>query len=368
MINLGVNFLPHLDCEPNGSGQIWLLQYPYTSKQVLLDDPNASYFYPSWSPDGKWIAYVQSEAGTKMTRSDELGSILEGEDSVWVMRPDGSEKRMLAKTTRIDYDIVSTGCLTVASIDTPLHWSADGRYIAFLDNQPEPEDPSSYIVEVETGQTHRISGGVTAPPEWWPAGNTLAIVNSEVTLIDAENFTSQKVPFSPEMPDDFRITNSVWSLDGQSLLVIGYDRSVASAEAASAVWRMDIQTNQWQKLADVGNVGKDYRVAPSSGKAWAAECQAATSGSDRLVLLDPTTWKPVGAVDGPGPFCDTVQSFEDQAGDDVIAFIEAQPESWGKNIWAVKAKAGELSAQQIVDGERLKMPDNLHIVGFSPKP
>jgi hypothetical protein len=364
LINLSASFSPHLDCVPNGSGQVWHLLYPYTAKEILLADADASYFYPVWSPDGKWIAYVQSKAGTQIKSSDQFGSHLEGEESIWVMRPDGSEKRKLAQVARIDYDSTN-GCLIVQAINRPLHWSPDGKYIAFVHNNPE--ESLSYLVEVETGQIHKLSSNAPMPPEWSPVGDQLVMIEGGIILVDSKNFTRTPIPFPADVPDSFEITRVAWDSGGQSLLALGHDQAIAPVEeAVVSLWRIEIKTTTWEQLAELGALGKSQLVSLGGGQAWAVQCQNEGLAPDHLVLLDTRRWQPLGAINGPEPFCETVQLFKDKSGAESIGFVDT--ESLSRNIWAVKADAGELFAQQIVEDESLNIPLDLYIIDFSPKP
>lgn len=113
LVNLSKVTLPSLNCVPESSSQIWLLKYPYSSADVLIADAKSNYYYPRWSPDGEWIAFVESEAATNVISSTELGVVKVGADSVWVMRADGTEKRRISTITRHDYYTPTECVITV---------------------------------------------------------------------------------------------------------------------------------------------------------------------------------------------------------------------------------------------------------------
>jgi len=100
---------------------------------------------PSWAPNGRWIA--------TSTPGPERG--------VWLMRPDGTDRRKLA-----------TGLLVAAA--TPV-WSPDSRALAITDwcCLPDYEGQDVWMISVPDGQTRRVTQGdrygyPNESPEWHP--------------------------------------------------------------------------------------------------------------------------------------------------------------------------------------------------------
>lgn len=98
---------------------------------------------PTWSPDGKWIAFTRKSAGASMGKQ------------IWLMRTDGSEARYLTAEPDIHHG--------------PPVWSPDGRYLAFqhFNLKELGGHPSIWLLEIETGQTQELVTAATRPM-WLP--------------------------------------------------------------------------------------------------------------------------------------------------------------------------------------------------------
>ncbi len=68
----------------DATSEIWVMKNDGTDPQQVTDTFVDEYS-PSWSPDGKWIAF------TAGTGHDGLGTF-----DLWLMRPDGSERRLIS--------------------------------------------------------------------------------------------------------------------------------------------------------------------------------------------------------------------------------------------------------------------------------
>ena len=110
----------------------------------LTRSSNANDKFPSWSPDGKKIAYISDRTG---------------EEEVWLAAQDGSTPP----------EQLTTG--SKAQRYSPV-WSADGRNIAFSD-----KDGRVYALNVATKQVKMVAdaaNGLVFDYDWSPKGNFLA--------------------------------------------------------------------------------------------------------------------------------------------------------------------------------------------------
>jgi Tol biopolymer transport system component len=65
--------------------QIWVSQPDGTDAHAITHEPRYSYDRLAWSPDGEWLAATRSDLHTPNAKPE-----------VWLMRSDGSDKRLLA--------------------------------------------------------------------------------------------------------------------------------------------------------------------------------------------------------------------------------------------------------------------------------
>jgi dipeptidyl aminopeptidase/acylaminoacyl peptidase len=92
-------------------------------------------FYPAWSPDGRWIAFVR-------------------DDTVWLTRPDGTRIHRLAGRSH-------------GAIFGPLAWSPDSRRVAFV------ADDVLYVVHRDGTHLVRVSRTPAADPAFSPNGRSV---------------------------------------------------------------------------------------------------------------------------------------------------------------------------------------------------
>jgi Tol biopolymer transport system component len=117
-----------------------------TPRRVMKDPGEVT--EPAWSPDGKWIAYVVREPGFTA-------------HEVWRVRPNGTDRQQV---TRLDAD--SRGPA----------WSPDSRRIAFSSDKLL-KIAVIYTITIGRKAAHVLTGGATTgayEPAWSPDGKTIA--------------------------------------------------------------------------------------------------------------------------------------------------------------------------------------------------
>jgi Tol biopolymer transport system component len=145
---------------------------------------------PAWSPDGKWIAYISSPAGTS------------GNFRLVIMRPDGRNARVLVDgTTRISFP----------------SWSPSSTSIAY--SSRNGMTPEIALVDIATGKSMWLSNtvGGSRPALGAPAIG-LAYVREGTIFVGPGN--GNPVSFHAEI---LQATDPAFSPDGKSLTYIRND-------------------------------------------------------------------------------------------------------------------------------------------------
>lgn len=195
---------PHIiayESHVEGNSEIFLLN-PGFSPVNLTQNP-AEDTFPTWSPDGEWLAFLSNRA----TRDQK-----DNKNELYVISIAGNRLVQMTSETRIDWD-------------GPLSWSADGKWIAvegmLLD---ESRQRSIYVVGVN-GSGPRLlpdtQGGVS--PKFAPYGDRIAFYQAEGSLnriviyhIDSGLFTYENLPRANQDPSAMDVAFD-WPADGDGL-------------------------------------------------------------------------------------------------------------------------------------------------------
>lgn len=143
---------------------------------------------PTWSPDGKQLAFFSSRAGR---------------DGIYVMQADGSNVRSVRAISQYG----------------GLDWSADGQYLAFV-----APDEHSYlsVMDVDGSNERRVTDlAVYGRVSWSPDGKSIALVTwsdnwTQVSILDA-NGSNQRIVADGRMAGTADYQNPAWSPDGQRI-------------------------------------------------------------------------------------------------------------------------------------------------------
>lgn len=179
---------------------------------------------PSWSPDGKKMAYVTFESGRSTVVVQNLdGSRREtiaefpGINSAPAWSPDGKNLALtLSKDGNADIYIMNMQTRALRkvtrhwAIETEATWAPDGKSLYF--NSDRRGQPQVFQMMLDSGEVKRISfeGGYNANPKISPNGRHLAMVHSnngfQIGLLDlysnqfnvvTNTFLSESPSFAP---------------------------------------------------------------------------------------------------------------------------------------------------------------------------
>jgi Tol biopolymer transport system component len=175
---------------PHPHEDVYVVNADGSGLRRLTHDPGAD-FDPSWSPDGRRIAYRHEGGGGDSTAE------------IYVMNADGSQIRNLTRRPGQDHSPA---------------WSPDGRRIAFASVRGGPM-PSIWVMNADGSKQRRVSRVSGEYPAWSPDGRKLAFDRNtfgptgwDIWVVNADR--SHPRPLIASRADE---QGPAWSPDGKTI-------------------------------------------------------------------------------------------------------------------------------------------------------
>ena len=193
---------------------IYVMDADGKNQQTLTNNPDDDQ-YPSWSPDGKRIVFSSKRDGHFM---GDFGIT----DEIYVMDADGGNQQRLTENRQYDWHPV---------------WSPNGKRIAFYsDRKGDLENYEIYVMDADGGNLQNLTNNNRADdssPSWSPDGERIAFAserdgNYEIYVMDADGGNLQNLTNNPHVDGSPAWLNSPFSVSpaGKKFTMWGWLKQV----------------------------------------------------------------------------------------------------------------------------------------------
>ena len=162
----------------------------------LTKDPRFDDAYPTWSRDGRRIAFVrEDEFGaeflyTMNADGTDLRFLLEAGDLCcpeW--SPDGTRLAIALDSAIVVVDRNGRGrrLVTQAGSNSSPTWSPDGRWIAFASDRDDEDDADIFVVAATGGPARQLTDNDDEDvwPDWSPDGGLIAFSRGDLDELES---------------------------------------------------------------------------------------------------------------------------------------------------------------------------------------
>ena len=221
----------------DGNAEIYVMDADGKNQRRLTNHPAAD-FHPSWSPDGKKIAFTSRRNGgniqifvmdsdgqnpTRLTNEvwdedpdwspdgqkiaftgyKDAGGGAAWDIDVYVMDPDGKNRRRLTD---------------ILGYNSDPSWSPDGKRIAFVNSRPEATEIYAMDSNGENPTRLTHDAGNNRQPSWSPEGEGIAFVLNVNNLGSLQIYVAGSHGKNPrKLTDGMLDLNPTWSPDSEMI-------------------------------------------------------------------------------------------------------------------------------------------------------
>ncbi len=269
------NFLSGFTVAPSGKravvearGDVWIAPVKEGTPRNMTRTGGTAERSPSWSPDGKWIAYFSDATGEYelyMMAADGKGSPAQATKSskTYYYNPTWSpDSRYIAYTDKAGmlflYDTKTKAAKTVVQEmvggQPSFSWSSDSRFIAYDLTDPKLQTAAIWIYSVETDEKKKVTSGMfneTAPafdragdylyfatsrsfsPTYEDLGGTTWVYNNSQVLVALPLRADVASPYLPKVESEPVKTDAKTEISIEPTVAV-----IAAAEdEVSGVWK-----------------------------------------------------------------------------------------------------------------------------------
>ena len=225
---------------------------------INLTNHPADDYSPTWSPDGRAMAYVSER---------------DGNPEIYVMDLNTKEQRRLTEHKATDIDPA---------------WSPDGRSIAFASNlaRDHAADTDIYTMNTNGKKVNRLTnkGGNNSTPSWSPDGKWIAFRSTQdgiggIHVMTAEGEKQRALT-------QVSATNPAWAPDGTQSCVVSEN---LGGVAALTLFIVDVNGKNVQKLTDGTHASDEPSWSPDGASIVYVSVR---DGSKALYIIKTTGGEP----------------------------------------------------------------------------
>jgi dipeptidyl aminopeptidase/acylaminoacyl peptidase len=219
---------------------------------------------PTWSPDGKSIAFISN---------------MSGRNNIWMVSAEGGWPTQLTVSDQRQSSVA---------------WSPDGKWIAYQSDYDGDEQWDIFLASPETGKVVNLTNTreiAEMDPTWSPDGRYLAYLvkpkSSAAYEIDIYDMAMREVKhLTTNTPQDKRNSNPIWSKGGEYIVYTqeqakGTDSNIFIADVATGKSSL-LTPHEGEQLYFANDI--DPRPIPDGGKLLITS--NAANGCDNIGLLD----------------------------------------------------------------------------------